>query len=71
MKNNKINSKNEYLNSIINNDSNNDNSIIDLENHFKNLNINARPNKNIKKGKIYLKITLSIHLLKAITSLMT
>lgn len=51
MKNNKINSKNEYLNSIINNDSNNDNSIIDLENHFKNLNINARPNKNIKKGK--------------------
>jgi hypothetical protein len=51
MKNNKINYKNEYLNSIINSDSDNDNSIIDIENHLKNLNINARPNKSIKKGK--------------------
>ena len=51
MKNNKINYKNEYLNSFINNDSDNDNSLIDIENQIKNLNINARPNKNIKKGK--------------------
>jgi len=51
MKNNKIIYKNEYLNSFINNDNDSDNSLIDIENQIKNLNINARPNKNIKKGK--------------------
>jgi hypothetical protein len=55
MKNNKINYKNEYLNSIINSDNDNDNSIIDIENHLKNLNINARPNKSIKKEKNFPK----------------